>query len=75
MCYFFFVNYYATLFYIAFVKGDIEPGGCAGYTLDGKRTHYCGMELSLQVKRDNLHRTPNEPTNLSSHHPRPILLV
>jgi hypothetical protein len=48
LCGFYVINYYATLFYIAFVKGDTKEG-CTGYAPLFERTEYCGMELSLQV--------------------------
>mmetsp|Transcript_29683 Transcript_29683/g.34946 ORF Transcript_29683/g.34946 Transcript_29683/m.34946 type:complete len:569 (-) Transcript_29683:973-2679(-) len=41
---FYFINYYATLFYIAFVKASVE--GCFD-PIGGE--DYCGRELSLQV--------------------------
>lgn len=41
---FYFINYYATLFYIAFIKSSVEDG-CA----DIFNGQHCGRELSIQV--------------------------
>lgn len=44
LTFFYFINYYATLFYIAFFKGDIE--GCYEAIV---ASPYCGRELAVQV--------------------------
>jgi len=43
---FYFINYFASLFYIAFIKTSVEPQGCTE-PLSGST--YCGRELSVQV--------------------------
>lgn len=43
---FYFINNYATLFYIAFAQGSVE--GCFDASLT--QSDYCGRELAVQVE-------------------------
>lgn len=44
LTFFYFINYYVTLFYIAFIKGSVE--GCYAPLA---KTSFCGHELAFQV--------------------------